>query len=412
MLTTVLERLTSLASKHFIVAAFIPVLVFAFLNGVILYLEFAPFRAWAGGQISGGARVFDAAAVLIGIAIVAHVLWSVNAFLRQMLEGQYIREDSALGTRLRGAQRQRFTALRSEFSEAARSASQVRARTPKWTEELVAAATTGQGAGKNDYDPAASPAGAALNELRDLRLHAQPISVEKLENAVTAFKAVLAQNDIRQPQPNPLSADRTDLLTLFDYAAHEWIAREVARANELQARFGGSVVAPTAFGNVAASMQSYTLSRYSLNLTTFWSRLQAVIQKHEDFYGTLQDAKVQLDFLVASVYLAAGTTAVWLVVLPIWGDSVPVFVAVALLGPLTVRLCYRAAVENHVAFADIVRTSVDLYRFELLQALHLSIPETLRQERALWANLRLATSFGQPWVDVRYDSAARQTSKT
>ena len=108
-----------------------------------------------------------------------------------------------------------------------------------------------------------------------------------------------------------LQADRRDLLTLFNYAGDECLARELALANELQARFGLGAVAPTALGNVGANMQSYAWTRYGLNLATFWSRLQPVLQKHQDFYAVLQEAKVQLDFLVASVFLSAATTIVW-----------------------------------------------------------------------------------------------------
>ena len=58
MLTAVLDRLTSLTSKAFIIGAFVPVLAFAFLNGVLLYLEFGWFRAWVEPQISVAARAF------------------------------------------------------------------------------------------------------------------------------------------------------------------------------------------------------------------------------------------------------------------------------------------------------------------------------------------------------------------
>jgi hypothetical protein len=413
MLTTVLERLTTLASKHFIIGAFMPVLVFAFVNGVILYVEFEWFRGWADPQITGTARAFDAAALLISVVVIAHVLWSINGFLRQVLEGQYLRESSFLGRQLRKTQLERFRRLRKEYSDARKSAADLTMKRRAWTKALAEVALIGAKTDKNDYDGTTGPAAEALANLRSERVQANTIAINVLQDAVDKFKTVLRDNNINkdpgQDRPNSLSADRRDLLTLFDYAADEWVARELSRANELQARFGERTVAPTALGNVSASMQSYALTRYGLNLETFWSRLQPVLQKQQAFYIALQDAKVQLDFLVASVFLSALTTIVWVVTLPIGGQSAYVFLSIAALGPMVTVVFYRAAVENYVAFGEIVRTGIDLYRFELLEALHLQWPRSLRDERALWEALRRVTSFGQEWVDFSYQ--ARQETK-
>jgi hypothetical protein len=403
VLTTVLDRLTTLASRHFVVAAFVPVLVCATVNGAVLYLEFDWFRSWASPQISGTARTFDAALIFIGLAVFAHLLWSINGFLRQVLEGRHLRENSALGRRLRQRQLERLRALRKECYDSRNTAAEIAKQTPRWTEDLSQAAVKGMTTGKNDYDGAENAAKTALNNLRDRRTRAEEITVAQLKQAVDTFKAVLEKNNINQePRPNLLSADRRDLLALFDYAVDEARAREVARANELQARFGATAPAPTALGNVGESMQSYALTRYGLNLTTFWSRLQPVLQKQTDFYSMLQEAKVQLDFLVLSVFLSALTTLVWVVVLPFWGRSPWVFLAIASLGPVATVVSYRAAIENYVAFGEIVRTGIDLYRLDLLDALHLQRPVSLRQERIVWDTLRRVTSFGQEWVDFSY----------
>lgn len=417
MLTTVLDRLTTLAPKHFIVGAFIPVLVFAFVNGVILYLEFEWFRGWADPQITSTAHAFDVAALLIGVVVIAHVLWSINGFLRQVLEGQHLCESSFLGQQLsqqlRKTQLEIFRTLRREYSDARQFAEDLKEKRGKWTSALAQAALIGAKTDKNDYDGTSGPAAQALNDLRSERVQANVISIKNLQDAVDKFSTVLNGNNINkdtgQDRPNSLSTDRRDLLTLFDYSADEWVAREVSRANKLQTRFGDRAVAPTAFGNVGTSMQSYALTRYGLNLETFWSRLQPVLQKQQGFYTALQDAKVQLDFLVISVFLSALTTLFWVVALPIAGQSPYVFLAIASLGPMVTVVCYRAAVENYVAFGEIVRTGIDLYRFELLEALHLPWPRSLRDERALWEALGRVTSFGQEWVDFSYQ--ARQETK-
>ena len=193
-----------------------------------------------------------------------------------------------------------------------------------------------------------------------------------------------------------------ELLVLFDYAEDEWVARERTMANRLEARFGTGAIAATAFGNVGESMQHYAFSRYRINLAVFWSRLQPLVQQHKEFYAGLQDAKVQLDFMVVCVFLSAFSTAVWLVVLPIWASVGWLLLAVVVLGPLLSRLFYLAATENYVAFGELVRSSVDLYRFDLLDALHVARPRSLRDERVLWDALRRVSAAGQEGVDLSY----------
>jgi hypothetical protein len=408
MLTVVLDRLTALASRYFVVGAFIPVLVFGFINGAILYAEFGWFRAWAAPQISATVRVFDVVVVLVGLAVAGYAMWSLSGYLREILEGRRLRPDSQLARRLRQQQATRLRELRTDYYQARDNAAQVADAHEGWMTALIQASVDGarDHPETNGYDGVSGPAAKALQDLRRRRADASPPPHADIDAAVTAFKAELARNDVNALHPAShratLADDRFELYKLLDYAEDEWAYHEVALANRLQVRYGAGVAAATAFGNVAESIQSYALSRYGLNLATFWSRLQPLLQKHTDFYPVLQDAKVQVDFLVTSTVLTALTTAIWLIVLPVWTDAVWLFAVVAVLGPLITRMLYLAAVENYVAFGEVVRTSVDLYRFELLDALHLSRPNGLRDERALWLALQRIAAYGQDWVDLSY----------
>ena len=408
MLTVVLDRLTALASRYFVVGAFVPVLVIGFLNGAILYAEFGWFRAWAAPQISATARAFDIIMVLVGLAVAAYVVWSLSGYLREILEGRRLGAHSWPARWLRHQQSARLRKLRDDYYEARNTAARIADAHDRWIAALTQASLDGarDHPDKNVYDGVAGPAAIALAGLRKRRAGALPVPYADIDAAVTAFKAELADNNVRVTNPAThratLDDDRSELYRLLDYIQDEWSYRDVALANRLQARFGAGVAAETAFGNVAESMQSYALSRYRLNLATYWSRLQPLLQKHTDFYPVLQDAKVQLDFLVSSTVLTALTTAVWLIVLPVCTDAVWLFAAVAVLGPLLTRMFYLAAVENYVAFGEVVRTSVDLYRFELLDALHVPRPDGLRDERTLWTALQRIMTYGHDWVDLSY----------
>lgn len=111
---------------------------------------------------------------------------------------------------------------------------------------------------------------------------------------------------------------------------------------------------------------------------------------------------MQLDFLVLCVFLSAVSTAVWLVVLPIWAGAGWLLPAVAVLGLLLTRLFYLAATENYVAFGELVRSSIDLYRFDLVDALRVARPRSLRDERVLWDALQRVSAAGQEGIDLSY----------
>jgi hypothetical protein len=414
MLSTVIDRLTSLGSKYFVVGAFVPVLVFAFLNGVLLYVEFDWFHDWADPQISGAARAFDVAAIGVALAVVAYVLWSINAFLADVLAGRHV-PSQRLRETLIAAQRQRLTDLSTSYRNARDAALQLADKEPEWTTGLSAAAVQGLKARDssgaeidnpvNDYDGQAGGTAAALAVLRKRRLDAADISVAELQGAVDLTSTTLRTNNIRLSHAtgdNVLARDRRDLLTLIQYARYRYEASEVAMATELQWRFGPRDVAPTAFGNVAAALQSYGLTRYGINLPTFWSRLLLLLNKDTELVATVQDAKTQLDFLVSCCWLAIVTTAAWAVVLPAWGSSIARFLIVMIAGPLVARLSYLAAVENYIAFGEVVRSSVDLHRLRLLDALRVRKPTGLRDERMLWEALRRVTAFGQDTIDIGY----------
>src|SRR5579872_6922595 len=84
-LASILDKLTGLFSKAFVIGAFMPVLIFAFLNGALLYCVSTGFRCFAKG-LPGS--VVASAIVAVGLAVTAYLLSSVNGFLRELLEGK------------------------------------------------------------------------------------------------------------------------------------------------------------------------------------------------------------------------------------------------------------------------------------------------------------------------------------
>ena len=65
-------------------------------------------------------------------------------------------------------------------------------------------------------------------------------------------------------------------------------------------------------------------------------------------------------------------------------------------------LAYRAAVAAAIAYGESIRSAVDLHRFTLLEALHLPLPATPEEERALNATLSRFLLQGVP-LDAAYE---------
>jgi hypothetical protein len=417
MLTSVLDRLTTLLSKYFLIGYFVPVMVFGFFSGAIFYHNFTWFREWAKPEISGTVKAFDAGAVLVALAIGAYLLSTINVFLREVLEGKHVIERlPPLEQRLRSRQEARLKSLQTEYAQARNEHGAILESKLSWQQELAESAAAGKkdAAGANAYDGQSGATVEQLNMLRELIAKAEPPSVARLRQAIDAMKADLAKNDFSVADPatgrRVIWEDRGALILFFDYAEDAWAARELRAFTVMQSSFGIGYVAPTAMGNVAQSMQAYALTRYQMNLDTFWGRMQPSIQVNKDFYSQLQDAKVQLDFLVSCAWLCAATSLLGTFAVLISGSSAFIFAGAAIGGPLASYFFYFLATKNYCVFAELVRTSVDLFRFQLLQALRITLPKGIRDERATWAALQKLSTFGAEWIELSYQHEPKSGS--
>ena len=192
-----------------------------------------------------------------------------------------------------------------------------------------------------------------------------------------------------------LDRDFVRLGELFTYAAERLEDEYIRLFNEKEFNFSRYHVSPTQMGNIADSVRSYAQLRYRMNLDFFWSRFQQVLQGQRDFYQTLLDAKTQLDFAVSFFWLTVASTVIWFILLPILAHSIYPFVAVAVLGPLLARGWYLVAVQNYRSFADLMRSSVDLFRVSLIDALNIPKPADSAAERELWDKLNHRYCYGE-----------------
>jgi hypothetical protein len=407
MLASIIDRLTSLVSKYLVIGFFVPVLMFGFIAGTILYQEFGWFREWAKPEISGTAKVFGVATLLIGFAIVAYLLSVVSTYLREILEGKHLLESwPALMQRLQIRQQEKLSKIQTAYATARREHESILRKRPSWREALSEAANKGiqDHPNASTFDPTSQALEIAT--LQSNRSRAKECSSVDLEAAVKDLVALLAANDesFRDAEGRQrLREKRFNLIELIDYAEDYWSSVELREFNERQSRFGISFVAPTALGNVAQTMQAYAVIRYQLNLEKFWGDLQTSLQtSNRDFFAQLRDAKTQLDFLVTCYWLSALVTVGCASLLVAKGQSAGLFLGVALRGPIGAYFFYLLAVKSYQSFAELIRIGVDLYRFQLLDSLHVARPRTARDERVIWSALQRLSYLGAEGTELSY----------
>jgi hypothetical protein len=180
---------------------------------------------------------------------------------------------------------------------------------------------------------------------------------------------------------------------LSDRHRHEKMRLQALTA-ELDRRFGSlETVRATALGNVIESYLVYPWKRYQIEAEIFWPRLRHVLS--EKYAPLVADQQTLLDFSVTMASLAAIYGLLALLAGP-WLWFRPWFwPAVAGVAFLVSGFFYRLAVQTALGFGDLVRSSFDLFRLDLMAALHRPDPATLFAERAQWTELSELVVYGQ-----------------
>jgi Flp pilus assembly protein CpaB len=193
-------------------------------------------------------------------------------------------------------------------------------------------------------------------------------------------------------------------------------------------------VMPTQLGNVLKAAERYAWERYHLDAVLIWSRLQPALPK--EFSDPLQDAKTSLDLVVTlsgfsllfglplSAWLALKSSVplLWWVPLLLALIAFPLrfyrSVALALtalaltfVAPLAVlflpplatatvqlqvfltfvagillltQLSYQNAVQAGLAYGEKIKAAFDLYRWKVLEKLHIQFPPDFEEEQKIW----------------------------
>jgi hypothetical protein len=408
MLGTLLEKIGTLLPRNFIIANFFPMLLFAAINGLMLYWMSDRFHLAVEQYFAmdAGNQALIGFPVLIAITLAAYIFSAFNLFQREILEGRYgptyLKELLSAGPQRR--------ADRSEDKlEEARKYERRFAKLDGVERLRLQRLAGGMQVNQICAYTKRSPAARLVAKLEKKRLRYRSIKTEELENAIVELGQELSQCAVNQRDAargddrNKILLDhhQTTLKRCLDYAEKRNDNDLVELFNVREFNFSRFKMAPTAMGNIAESVRGYTQSRYAMNLDPFWSRLQKILIDDEKFYATLVDAKTQLDFMISLFWVTVSFTGFWTIALICLRRSLLAFFVVAVGGPVLSILWYKIALQNYRAFADICRTSVDLYRFKLLDMLHVERPKGNLLERNTWKEVNKVIGYGEEEV-IRY----------
>ena len=153
---------------------------------------------------------------------------------------------------------------------------------------------------------------------------------------------------------------------------------------------------PTRLGNALRAAEIRAGEPYGLDTVVAWPRLYPLLSDPVRAVVDGNRDALDVNARFCAVFTAAAIIAAALLAAHGWWLLVPV-------GCLVLAwLAYRSALAAAIAYGESIRTAVDLHRFTLLEALHLPLPATPEEERALNAKLSRFLLQGVP-LDVAYE---------
>jgi hypothetical protein len=398
---SVLDRLQGLFGKRFLVTGLGPVLVLLGMS-VIPALHLSPdlrdlIDDVAAQSAARQTVIGFTAALAIGLA--GFVLFMANAAWRSvlergpagLLERPWWRESQLKRRRALAAQ---LTAMRPDLVNL-RFATNPSSPTG-WPSTLRAARTSapaGSGTGK-------TVAETILTQFETLELareHDRPIAFDTLQALVDRLDA-----ELRAKQANELPAlDRihVQFVAIADFALRKLETAFARVQSELRVRFPADEtrVTGSVLGNITAAGSDYFHVRFGMNIEIVWPLVEAAAARDASpsMPDALSEARTRIDFCVAmnAIFLVYGIG--WFIALAVARGGMPWLFGVAVAGVGGALVFYQLAVWNTRIFQSWVRSAVELYRFSVLQSLHIGLPADSAAERKAWLELTRLAELGE-----------------
>jgi hypothetical protein len=419
MIGTALDQAQKLFSRGFVIAAFVPSLLFATVVAC-RWWGFATLKTTVQAWAQKGLKESAFEILLVGtvVYLLAYVLYGIRTAIHQLYQGEWpipLKWLRPVGLALVHRAMGRCQARLRE--------KEVRLDDPAWA---------------IDFDFAETYASIklaleepTLQKVRDSHQHILrclekgEVWQEKMYLDILHEARILQANRDRfssdlQKEVDRLVGDiqaaykaspslRTATTRLNALALREW----TAAYTDLMDNFPDDErwLRPTQLGNMVSVLELHPLKRYGITLSSLWPRLMHVISK--DARLRIEDANIYLDFTVLMSLLSL--VAAGIVIIADFYDP-PSNLILRIVFPffllLSFWLFYRLAIQATRTFGIQILAAVDLFRLKLLDALDIERPGTVAEEQQIWKELHyFIVQADLPEKHVRFKEVEKSPGK-
>jgi hypothetical protein len=395
-LGSALDQVSGLVGRAFVISAFIPVLLFAAAN--VAALAVLDGTNGLEKRWSDLKELQTPAAIGFVLVIFAsgYLLMMASPVLKRLIEGEY-----PLGPpgRLFLAQKRRlFIKKRDGVRDTLDNFKTIGKKRREWEEALQtsASASTKRGVRRPPDDDEIKKVERLVGELyRDVL---EETALGRLDQAVALVKELY---DLNIP-PERLERSHRELVQMIADLEKSAEANYAEALSDLQSRFAYSSgiggVRSTAVGNIMAASWSYPFTRYGIDATLMWPKLQKVIPTA--YFRVVEDARISYDFTVGMILLSALFCLTWLVAL--LSQAMWSWLWLPAIGLVASILFLLAVIEAARGQAAVLRTCFDLFRFQLLKELRIELPVDLAAERNTWSAINQLLLYEDSESNLKY----------
>lgn len=427
------DALQGLFSRNFVIAGFMPVAVFAGLSLwplSILYPE--TWEALSQQLEDTDVLSTEFSLQVIGLILISYVVWSSRAFFREILEGRYLSSSAREGLTAcqtsvwrkleeqREALRPDRTFLRQvaamdlfearNIDTTSADAETVKRGEEQWVNVLhnaIGQFDTG-GAGHNfTGNKDLADLNVVITALKKKRDRQESISFSDLDSCretIESYCEPAQRKTLSESGDQILIEGGQELPFLAQYALAK-VEREYSRLTALlQYRFPNNhlTIGPTALANMAEIQRAYAHERYGIDIDVVRPRLQKLIDEDTEFSGVLATTQMHVDINVMMTAMGFLFGLTWFWQMAALSENPMGFLAVIAGSTAATIVFYGLAVPAYRRHGEVLRSAVDLFRFDLLESLHIALPANTTEEQETWGKVMRHMIFGSG-VDLEYD---------
>lgn len=419
----VIEKLSTLIGRAFLVSAFLPSVVFFGLSitvGILFYGPDNPAKEWAdlADDLKIGLGLGFAALTFI----LAYLVFHTKVLLISLAEGRYlpwplrgwkIKREARRRHRMDEARLESRKRLLELTRERSRFLDRLRARPDSGKHYITHLLARIIPARSRSMTPSRTPSECRdlyetairkLTELDEISASGGRIPCDELValgDSLLKLKEECSEN-LLDELPRRLS-DHWEYALLQAQVAFDQALEDLAVSFPRRPYF-----APTRLGNVLQAAWDYPIRRYKIDGLGLWPHIQNSMEK--DFRLRLEDAKAAMDFMITmccgSFAFAIGWSIAIGVSLGFTGGWDRWYFMATLAGIPAGLIFYAAAVRSASGFTSLVRTAFDLYRWNLADAFQVERPKNIKEERNVWDNISQLVVVGDPAAILTYRAEA------